>query len=414
MTYNQKLVEALEEGNKWWKSKFEIDFKPREVYEYIKKFLKTRQIIALTGLRRAGKTTIMLKMVQERIKNSDAKSTLYFSFDDFREIRIRDVINTYARIMNKDLNKGNYLFLFDEIQKVDNWEEQIKRIYDNFRNIKLIVSGSESLFIRKKSRESLAGRFFEFKVNPLNFREYLLFKGRKIDNLELYKEDVLREFNSYLLCNGFPEIVNEDKKVIRKYIKENLIEKIVYADMPKIVAIKEPSIIEELFKIILYNPGQIINIENLAGELGISRQTASIYLDYLEKSFLIRKLYNFSRSARKTQRKLKKYYPTIIAPEMAENAELFGKVFESVMILQLDAELFWRDTYKNEVDAIKIINNEIVPIEIKTSKIDTKPLSVFMNKFKVNIGLILTYDKKDIIKLNGKEINVVPFYEYLR
>jgi len=57
--------------------------------------------------------------------------------------------------------------LFDEIQKLGNWEEQVKRVYDNFKNIRLIVSGSESLFIRKKSRESLAGRFFEFKVKPL-------------------------------------------------------------------------------------------------------------------------------------------------------------------------------------------------------------------------------------------------------
>lgn len=414
MTHTQKVIEALEESNKWWKGAFVIDYKPREIYEEIKKFLKARQMIALTGLRRAGKTTIMLNIVQEHIKNFDAKNTLYFSFDDFRDIRIKDVINIYGRIMDKDINKGSYLFLFDEVQKVRDWEEQIKRVYDNFSNIKIIVSGSESLFIRKKSRESLAGRFFEFKINPLNFREYLLFKGKKFDNLELYREDILREFSSYVLCSGFPEIINEDKEIIKKYVKENLIEKIIYADMPKILAIKEPSIIEELFKLILYEPGQIVNIESLASELGISRQTASIYLDYLEKSFLIKKLYNFSRNARKMQRKLKKYYPTVIAPEIAENAELFGKVFETTMVLQIDAEFFWRDAYKNEIDVIKMTNNKIIPIEIKSSKIDTKPLSIFMNKFKIKTGLIVTYDKKDSIKLNGKEINIVPFYEYLQ
>jgi len=167
MTNNEKIIEALEDSNKWWRGKFEIEFKPREIYEEIKHFLKSRQIIALTGLRRVGKTTIILKIAEEYTKKIDAKNILYFSFDDFRNVQIRDIMNIYARVMDKDFNIGHYLLLFDEIQKLENWEEQVKRVYDNFKNIRLILSGSESLFIRKKSRESLAGRFFEFKVKPL-------------------------------------------------------------------------------------------------------------------------------------------------------------------------------------------------------------------------------------------------------
>lgn len=413
MTQNEKIIEALEESNKWWKGAFGIDFKPREIYEEIKKFLKTRQIIALTGLRRVGKTTIMLKIAEDYIKKLDAKNVLYFSFDEFRNTRVRDIINIYARIMNKELVKGNFLLLLDEIQKLDNWEEQIKRIYDNFKNIKIIISGSESLFIRKISKESLAGRVFEFKIKPLNFREYLSFKDIKISNVELYKEELLREFNNYLFCNGFPEIINEDKDIIKKYIKENVIEKIIYKDIPQIFPIKEPTIIEELFKIILYDPGEIINIDDLARNLHISRQTISTYLDYLEKSFLTRKLYNFSKNIRKTQRKLKKYYPTIILPEIIEKTELFGKVFETAIILQLDGEFFWRDAYKNEIDMVKLIDNKTLPIEIKYSKIDVKALKLFMKKFKINAGMIISYDKEENIKFNGKEIDIVPFYEYL-
>ncbi len=413
MTNNEKIIEALEESNKWWKGRFEIEYKPREIYEEIKKFLRTRQIIALTGLRRVGKTTLILKIVEDNIKGFDAKNILYFSFDDFRDFRIRDIMNVYARIMNKDFDKGNYLFLFDEIQKVDNWEEQIKRIYDNFKSIKLIISGSESLFIRKKSRESLAGRFFDFRIKPLNFREYLGFKGKGINNINLYKEEILREFNNFLFCSGFPEIVNEDKQIIKKYIKESVIEKIIYRDIPQIFPVKEPTIIEELFRIILFDPGEIINIDSLSKTLNISRQTVSIYLNYLEKSFLIIKLYNFSRNIRKTQRKLKKYYPTIIVPDIVEKTELIGKVFEAIMVLQLDAEFFWRDTYKNEVDIIQLVNNSIVPIEIKYSKIDIRALKLFMKKFKTDTGFILTYDKKERIKFDQKEINVLPFYEYL-
>lgn len=166
-------------------------------------------------------------------------------------------------------------------------------------------------------------------------------------------------------------------------------------------------------KIILLDPGEIISIDNLSKDLNASRQTVSIYLDYLEKSFLIIKLYNFSRNIRKTQRKLKKYYPAIIAPELIEKTESSGKCFELALVLQLDAEFFWRDTYKNEVDIIKVADNSILPIEIKYSKIDSKALKLFMKKFKVNNGVIITYDKSEDIKFDGNKISIVPFYEYI-
>jgi len=71
----------------------------------------------------------------------------------------------------RSFTEGKYLLLLDEIQKVSNCDDQLKRIYDVSRkNIKIIVSGSESLLIRKKSKETLAGRMFDFKVEPLSFK----------------------------------------------------------------------------------------------------------------------------------------------------------------------------------------------------------------------------------------------------
>lgn len=405
---DEKIIESLEKSNKWWKEEFILEFKQREIYKEIQKFLHTRQIISLTGLRRTGKTTIMLKIVQDSLSKLDRRNIVYFSFDDFRKVRIADVVKNYTELMNKEIGKEQYLFLFDEIQKVEDWGEQLKRVYDDYPNIKFIISGSESLFIRKKSRESLAGRMFEFQVKPLNLREYLMFKNRKFDNLTLYKEDILREFNNFLICNGFPEIVNENKEIIEKYIKNNVIEKIIYRDIPQMLPIKEPAILEQIFNIILNDPGEIMNLDNLAKELGISRQTVSLYLDYLEKSFLIKKLYNFSRNPRKTQRKAKKYYPSIIALDVIEKKEIFGKVFETFMVLQLDADYFWRDSYKNEVDIVKS-NKNILPIEIKTKKIEYRALKLFMKKFKAKKGLIITYDLKEEID----SIKVIPFYEFL-
>ena len=409
----EKIIDALEETNKWWKGKFEPEYEDREIYPEIEKFLDKRQILALTGLRRVGKTTIMLKIVEDYInKNFDAERIIYFSYDYFRDVEVKEILKVYARLMNKDLDNGKYLVLFDEIQKLENWEDQVKRIYDNYKNFKIIISGSESLFIRKKSKESLGGRCFEFHIHPLNFREFLHFKGVKIKNITLHKEEILRQFNQYLLCSGFPEVVDENEEFIEKYIKENVIEKTIYRDIPQVFPIKNPEVLEEILNIILLNPGQIINVESLGKDIGISRRTLSLYLNYLEKSFLIKKVYNFSINIRKSQRKLKKYYPTIISPDLIKRGET-GKVFETMMIILNDAEFFWRDVYKNEVDIVKLINDVAHPMEIKYSRIETNAIKLFMKKFKADEGIILTYDKEKEIDFNGRKIRVLPFYKWV-
>ena len=403
----QKLFEALTKSNPWWKGEFELDYKPRKIYLEIKKFMKNRQIISLTGLRRTGKTTILFKIIKDSLSEYGKENIIYFSFDDFRDIKLEEIINAYLEIIKKDNNEP-FLILFDEIQKIAGWEEQLKRIYDENKKFKFVISGSESLFIRKGTRESLAGRMFDFQIKTLCFKEFLHFRGRNFENLVLYKKEILSEFKSFLFCNGFPEIINENEDFIRKYVKENVVEKIIYRDIPQIVPIENPEILFQMFNIIAKAPGQMMQMDKLAQELNISRQTASNYLDYLEKSFLIKKLYNFSRNARKTQTRLKKYYPVILFPEEIENREIFGSVFETFIVNELDGEFFWRDTYKNEVDLI-IKNKEIIPIEIKVSKIETKPLNLFMDKFKLKRGIILTYDKEETI---GR-IKAIPFYKYL-
>ena len=411
----QRIMDALEKSNPWWKEVFTIEFKPREVYNELKKYLPQKFILALVGLRRTGKTTLMLKIAEDARIKMDKTNIIYFSFDDWKGIRIEEVIKSYEKLMRKDVKKGKYLFLFDEIQKIENWEEQLKRLYDLYSSLyascKFIISGSESLFIRKKSRESLTGRIFEFKVKTLSFKEFLQFKSVPYDNLLLYRENILKEFQNLMISNGFPEIINEEKETAAKYLKENVIGRILYRDIPQIVPIRDPSKLAQIFAIILNDPGQIINLEESAKNLGMSRQTLSLYLEYLEQSFLIRKLYNYSRNTRKTQQRYKKYYPTFITPDIVEKRELFGKVFETIIVNQLNADFFWRDPYKNEVDII-ISKPELTAIEVKSGTIggrDLRPLQHFVKKFEPAHAFVLSYDDEKQID----NIPIIPFYKYL-
>jgi len=408
----EKIIkQIIKESNKWWFSNFIFkQYKERNTYNDIKKYLRKKQIIALNGLRRVGKTTLMFKIVEDSIKNIGPENIFYFSFDEFADIRIRKVIQIYETLLEKDITKGKYLFLFDEIQKVENWEEQLKRLYDTYDNIKFIISGSESLFIRKKSKESLAGRIFEFKIKQLSFSEFLNFREIKVKNIELQEKQLLKEFNKYILTSGFPELINEQKDFILKYINEGVIEKIIYRDLIELFKIKDPSILKSVFNIIYNNPGQIIEINGLASELNLTRQKLSEYLRYLEEAFLVKKLYNFSKNQRKVERKLKKYYPSVINPYLVETD--FGKVFENVMVLELNADFFWRDSYKNEVDIVLNQDNCFFPIELKSGKIDKKSIKgmlKFQDKFNLKNGYVISYN----IEKQIEKIKIIPFYKFL-
>jgi len=412
-----KIKEVLQDLNPWWKNEFEPEFKEREIYKQILRFMQMPQVIAFTGLRRVGKTTLMLMIVKDALKNNfEPQDIIYLSYDEFREVEIREVVREYEVMMEKNFRKGKYLLLLDEIQKLSNWEDQVKGIYDAFgKNIRIIISGSESLFIKKKSKETLAGRIFDFKVEPLSFKEFLFFKGVDLKPAGLYERELLRLFEEFSLTLGFPELVGvKEKYVIKKYVKESIVERVVYRDMQKLFGIKDISVIESILNILMEEPGQIIDLSKLADELNISRQTLTTYFTYMEESFLIRKLYNYSRNRRKVERKLKKYYPTIISVDLLFREDDLSKsrVFEWLVVNQLNAEFFWRDPYKNEVDII-IPDEKPTPVEIKYGKINAEGVTKFMEKFKVNKGYIISYDKEETREINGKTISITPAFKFL-
>ena len=405
-------MEYMRKANPWWSESFakiNLEYKEREIYAEVAKRMRLRMIIALTGLRRVGKTTLMMKLISQRIDEGfDKKKIIYFSFDDFSEMRLMELLDLYGEILEKIEADKDYLIVFDEIQKVKDWSNQLKVLYDLYPKIKFIISGSESLFIKKKSKESLAGRIFEFKINPLNFAEFLKFKEVNIKNIFIQKDSILSNFRQFLITNGFPEIIDYNEEDIRKYIKEGIIDKIIYSDFVQVFEIRNTDIIKSIFDIIYNDPGQIIEIQELSKELGISRGILSNYLEYLQEAFLIKKLYNYSKNARKTQRRLKKFYPALVNPLLIKDN--FGKVFEQFVANQLDAEYFWRDSFKNEVDIIKL--DPLTAIEIKSGEIKLKDLvslKQFIKKYKPKNAFVISFNVEKEIE----GIKVIPFYKYL-
>lgn len=430
-------IRALHNFNEHWE-KNEIpkrlkETTKRNIFYKINKYTRDRQIISITGLRRTGKTTILYQLIEDLIKNEkiNPKNILYFSFDEITaknpEI-IDEIIRYYhAAIIQKNLpDKEKRFFFLDEVQKIDNWQAILKRYYDLKYNIKFIVSGSESLFIRKKAKESLAGRNFEFQTNPLSFKEFIKFKRINIDKntyKEVYGESITKQeiiknlYKEYLMGGGFPETIDYDIEKKQEYIKNSILEKIIFSDIPSMFKITNPEILAKIMEIASNNTSGLFEINNIIESLNIGRNTAALYLSYLENSFLIKLSYNYTKSKIKQLRTSKKIYVTdtgivnaTLKKKTVDSPEEWGKLVETQIFNEVSEKnqvFFWRDKKQNEIDII-VKNKEIMPIEVKyRNEIrgrDIKTLNNFAKKNNIKKSTVIT---KNLFKLD-KKIDYIP------
>ena len=376
----------LEEFNHWWMTgnvdpELALPFK-RDNYSEIKRHTDKRFITALVGLRRTGKTTTIYQLINELIKmRVNVENILFFSFDESIE-KLSEVIEAYKEMQKKDFREGRVYIFLDEIQKCDNWENEIKKYYDLYPKLKFIISGSESLFIRKKTKETLAGRIFEFTLTTFTFREYLRIHEINKEQLK-YEAKIGPLFLNFVEKGGFPETFYLDNnRDFKEYIRTLVVDKIVYKDAPKIFKIEDPEFLRILLELISANPGMYVDYQSLSRQFGKDRRVVRDYILYLRESFLISLLRNY-RKGSTTLRKKKRAYPTdnaliyLYKPKIEE--DFFGRMIETAIVNKLGAISFWKNG--GEIDII----HDNVPIEIKyQEKIkneDFKSLRNFMKKF---------------------------------
>jgi len=432
----------IREFNPWWEGKrVNIPEYKRHIFAKIEKYLPKKQIIAIVGLRRVGKSTLMYQLIGELLTQGIKKENIfYFLFDEIIAQKpevLEDILNYYLKVIARDGRK--YIFL-DEVHKVPYWQDIIKRFYDLRDDLKFFVSGSSSLQI-KKTKESLAGRLFDFYLPILTFREFLEMKGLEIEKINLDFEDMKKFYEKnihklslfeealieYIFKGGFPEIVlEEDNEIIRNYIKSSVIEKIIFEDIPSVFEIRRRDMLYSIFEYCCKETSNLLDITKLANILEVNYHTTKSYLFYLQHSFLIDIVFNYSESFAKQLRKNKKVHiahPSIAIgimkypKEILEISEITSRYVETIVFQHVKAKeekiFFWRTPQKEEVD---IVIGKI-PVEIKfkrdiTMK-DIKGLIKFMKRFKVREGIVVTKGLFERKNINGKEIIFIPAWLFL-
>ncbi|HJH32785.1 MAG TPA: ATP-binding protein [Methanosarcinaceae archaeon] len=416
-------IDTLEQFNPWWKTGNVKDtwLKPykRHIYSDIEKYIDRRQVILMWGLRRTGKTTIMFQLIQDILAYSDKKNILYFSFDEI-VFDFKEVLETYQKMVLgnsfDDADGKIYIFL-DEIQKVDDWENKIKVYYDLYPNIKIFISGSASVSLRRKSTESLAGRIMDFHIRLLLFEEFIEMNGKDMEqireNPDLWKNELVPLFYRYLKYGMFPELHDEmDEEFARKYILNNVIERVIYKDLPDEFDLKDVELLKILVYMVCKKPGMIVNYKEIAQDLGKDYRTIANYFEYLEFGLLVKYVFNYRGSPIASMRKMKKVY--LYTPNLAfafnRNIEpILPYMLENIVASHTDAKFFYRNSF--EIDFILPDNDKQDIIEVKKSKKSVKQVKKYQDKFGDRIGrsMIVTFEEEGVVD----NIPVIPVWKFI-
>jgi predicted AAA+ superfamily ATPase len=411
------LNKDLERFNEWWftgrvRKELALPFR-RYAFSNILKSISDRQITMLTGLRRVGKTTLMYQMIEELVKFEDPFRILYFSFDESLASP-KEVLEYYEkRVLKKPFEEAGRVYVFfDEIQYIKDWASMLKQFYDLYPNLKFFVSGSSSLLLSKDAMEKLAGRFFLFELKPLMFSEFLEMKGLRKENMDIFPRRIEAYFFDYLRKSGFPEIVNwENDAKIAEYVRYFVIDRIILKDIPYIFRTRDMILLERIVRLILSNPGCIINANSLSRDWEEDKRTILNYLKFLEISLLIRSLSNFRPSYLSSSRKLKKYYPAMPSLIFSYSKEIFekdlGAVLETYVVNFLNASYYFRKNGK-EINIVLKGQEELLPIEVKekVSEEDLRRFSNLISYINAKRGIIISLNQT----MKRSNIEVMPVY----
>lgn len=395
----------------------------RTITKHITKFLSVPEAIVILGARQVGKTTL-LKLIQKEINSP--KRVFYFDLEDTRSL---EVLNSgveefiqYLKSSGANLSTTNYIFV-DEIHYLTDPSKFIKLIVDHHNDkFKLIVTGSSSLSVKMKFKDSLVGRKLVFHLYPLTFREFLVFKERQdLANLLPYEpfdqkddpgrfffQDYARYFQEFLIFGGYPRVALEDEVDKKTKILGEIVNSYIYKDVRSLFQLEDIAKFNQLVKILAYQSGNLLNILNLSKTIGISRQTLSNYLTILENTYTLSLLPPYFTNKRKEIIKSPKVYflDTGLRNYSLGNLNLsslredMGRLLECCVytgLLKNKEETeninFWRTKTGTEVDFVLKKKGKLIPVEVKSIGKPHRGLLSFMQRYNVERGYIFHKDK---------------------
>lgn len=358
------VLDLLTALNPWWIGKpFEAGIRREKYFTKIQKYLGTREIVVLTGVRRSGKTTLLFQVIDDLIRNRrvDPRSILFVNCDEPEIARLDNPLETLLETYRRDVYGGDEAYLIlDEIQTIEGWERWVKSLYDR-KQFTLIISGSTSYLLDSNLSTLIAGRYLPVHVYPLDFTEYVVFSGEDLPHdpvtLASAKYRLLHLLDEYLREGGFPQVVLQGDEAIRRDQLAAYYDSIVYRDIVRVNEVRNQKALGDLLTYCMTNITSLYSYRNLQEVLGIDFETLREYLYYAEKAKILFEVQYFSYSLKTQSRNNKKVY---CIDNGLRNAVSFrfsedeGRLAENLVFIELKKQgceiYYWKK--QGEVDFV--------------------------------------------------------------
>jgi uncharacterized protein len=277
---------------------------------------------AVTGMRRAGKTTFLKQLVAERRSTAPAERAVYISFDDDRLAEIKAdqlsaLLEAYYRRFPQLRRRDTVSWFLDEIQLVPGWERFVRRILDT-EQVEMVVSGSSARMLSREVHSSLRGRGIETVIRPFSFREFLRHRGEEPSTeprrwTANQRSFVEKRFGEYLLEGGFPEAQGLSP-ALRIELLQGYVDTVLFRDVVERYAVSQVSALRWIVRHCLRNPAASTSVHRLFLDLkaqghAVSKDSVHALLAHLVDSYLISTVSLHTASERQRNSNPRKVYP---------------------------------------------------------------------------------------------------------
>ncbi len=345
----------------------------RIVSSAVSEALDSGKIVIIYGPRQAGKTTLSRKII-----NATGLKTLYANADQIKYI---DILASRDLNKMKSLVSGYDLLFIDEAQRIPEIGLNLKILHDELPQLKVLVTGSSSFLLSKRISEVLTGRKRIFTLLPFSIGELRsVFTDFEVADM----------IDQLLIFGNYPEVIKSTGYHEKEEYLNEVAASYLFKDILELESIKYPSKIRDLLRLLAFQLGSQISINEIGTQLRLNAETVERYLFLLEQSFIVFKLPAFSRNPRKEISKSQKYYfydngirnAIIDNFKLAEARADMGALWENFVITERRKKLiferrhfqafFWRNYAGAEIDYLEEYQGKLNAFEIKVNKMKSR------------------------------------------
>ena len=344
----------------------------RPIYiDKIMAYVNTPFVKILTGIRRCGKSTI-LRMLMEEIKKRGVRDDqiLHYSFDSLEYEDIKTAKALFTHLKQHLCSEGRtYLFL-DEIQEVKSWEKVVNSLMADY-DVDIYVTGSNSRMMSSEISTYLTGRYIAFRIFPLSFSEYMLFRKEYTEIL-----DPRTELANYLRLGGFPAVHLQKYTSSEVYtIVKDIYNSTIFTDIVRHNQIRKVDQLERIVKFAFDNVGRTFSAASISKYLksenrSIDNETVYNYLSKLESAYILHRCSRFDVQGKEILKTQEKFYladPALRYSVLGYSPDSVSAMLENVIYLELPRrgyEVYVRKLDNTEIDFIAVKQENKVYIQV--------------------------------------------------